>query len=223
VRLENGQDVRCADAPFGELADVVIDPTTAKVTHVVVQPHDEPDAARLAPIDLVERDDESTVLSLRCTVAEALALEQVQEFAYLRAGEFPVVDPGWDIGVQDLLVSPYYATAGIGNDPEQDYDPHVGGHYHRIPKGNVEIRRASEVFASDGDRIGHVDGFLVDAEGQITHVVLERGHFWGRRDVSVPIGNVETVETDAVKLDLSKDEVSALPQHRVHRWGLERS
>jgi hypothetical protein len=48
--------------------------------------------------------------------------------------------------------------------------------------------------------------------------VLERGHLWGRREVTIPIDAVETVETDKVTLRLSKDEVGALPSVHVHRW-----
>jgi hypothetical protein len=48
--------------------------------------------------------------------------------------------------------------------------------------------------------------------------VLERGHLWGRREVTVPISAVESVASDVVKLRLSKDEVGDLPSHKVHRW-----
>ena len=62
-----------------------------------------------------------------------------------------------------------------------------------------------------------MDGFLVDGEADITHVLLERGHLWGRRDVTIPIGAVAKVETDAVTLSLSKDQVGELASVRVHR------
>ena len=41
MRLELGGSVRCEDDLLGELADVVIDPTTKRVTHLVVEPHHE--------------------------------------------------------------------------------------------------------------------------------------------------------------------------------------
>jgi sporulation protein YlmC with PRC-barrel domain len=82
----------------------------------------------------------------------------------------------------------------------------------------VEVRRSSRVLASDGDYIGDVDGFLVADDDHITHFVLERGHLWGRREVTVPISAVESVASDVVKLRLSKDEVGDLPSHKVHRW-----
>jgi hypothetical protein len=48
--------------------------------------------------------------------------------------------------------------------------------------------------------------------------VLERGHLWGKRDVTIPIGSVTQIETDAVTVGLTKDEVGALPTVHVHRW-----
>ena len=60
---------------------------------------------------------------------------------------------------------------------------------------------------------------MVDADKHITHVVLERGHLWGRKEVTFPIGAVARIGSDAVNLALSKDEVGALPAVRVGRHG----
>jgi len=212
MRLELGGSVRCADDLLGELADVVIDPTTKRVTHLVVQPHHDIAPARLVPIELAQ-EAEGHEISLRCTVEEVRQLAPVHEFAYLRLGEFPVDDPDWDVGVQELLAMPYYEP---GVDP-MSYGTDAGIIYDRVPKGEVEIRRSSAVTSSDGHHLGHIDGFLVDGE-QITHIVFERGHLWGRRDLTVPIGAVKKVETDAVTLSLSKDEVGALKGVSVRRW-----
>ena len=73
------------------------------------------------------------------------------------------------------------------------------------------------MYSADEHHLGKVDGFLVDGEADITHVILERGHLWGRRDVTIPIGAVAKVETDAVTLSLSKDQVGELASVRVHR------
>ena len=90
--------------------------------------------------------------------------------------------------------------------------------YDRIPKGEVEIRRASEVTSADGHHLGRVDGFVVADDDAITHFVLERGHLWGRREVTIPMNAVAHVHTDAVTLTLTKDEVGDLPSVHVHRW-----
>ena len=92
-------------------------------------------------------------------------------------------------------------------------------YYDRVPKGEVEVRRASAVISADGHSLGEVDGFVVDADKHITHFVLERGHLWGRKEVTIPIGALARIETDEVHIALSKDEVGALPAVRVGRHG----
>ena len=219
MRLEIGNRVRCTDEVYGELADIVIDPLEKRVTHLVVQPEQGAGGARLVPIQLAKRrDDEQREIELECSVDEAQGFESVHEFAYLRLGESPADDPDWDVGVEDVLAMPYYA--GLDVDPHWgEPDSHVSMYYDRVPKGEVEIRRASAVISADGHSLGEVDGFVVDADEHITHFVLERGHLWGRKEVTIPIGAVARVESDVVHVALSKDEVGALPTVRVGRHG----
>ncbi len=219
VRLDLGCPVRCTDDAFGELTDVVIDPTTRRVTHLVVQPHRSGEPTRLVPVERARSDEAADgTIMLDGTVEEIGRLEPVREAAYLRLGEFPVADPDWEVGVREMLAQPYYESIDTVTTAPIAYDDHVMWTYDRIPKGDIEIRRASPVTSSDGHHVGHVDGFIVDSEDHIGHIVLEHGHLWGKREVVIPIGAVARVETDAVVLTLSKDEVGALESHRVHRW-----
>jgi len=214
MRLELGSAVRCTDASFGELADVVIDPLSRRITHLVVQPHHHPEDARLVPVGRAR--DDGNAIALDCSVADVETLERVRESAYLRLGEFPVADPDWEIGIEDVMALPLY------QDPDSfatavDVDPHVFVSYDRIPKHTVEIRRSSAVTSADGHHLGHVDGFLVSVDGS-ADIVLERGHLWGRREVVIPAASVAEVEDDAITLSLTKDEAGALAARRVHRW-----
>jgi sporulation protein YlmC with PRC-barrel domain len=214
MRLELGCAVQCTDASFGELADVVIDPLSRRVTHLVVRPHKQPENARLVPVG--QARDDGGAIALDCSVADVQALEPVRESAYLRLGEFPVADPDWDIGIEDVMALPLYQdpdTFATAVDP----DPHMFVHYDRIPKHTVEIRRSSRVMSADGHHLGHVDGFLVSPDGS-ADVVLERGHLWGRREIVIPAVAVAEIEDDSVTLSLTKDEVGALDTRRVHRW-----
>jgi sporulation protein YlmC with PRC-barrel domain len=218
MRLEIGIRVRCTDGVYGELADIVIDPLEKRVTHLVVQPEQGEGEARLVPIQLAKsRDDAQREIELACTLDEAQRFEPVHEGAYLRLGESPAEDPDWDVGVEDVLAMPYYSGFGIETAPGE-LDSYVTM-YDRVPKGEVEVRRASAVISADGHSLGEVDGFVVDADEHITHFVLERGHLWGRKEVTIPIGAVARVESDAVHVALSKDEVGALPAVRVGRHG----
>ena len=216
MRLELGKSVRCTDERFGELEDVVIDPVAKQVTHLVVKPEHGDEIARLVPIELVETSaEDAQEIRLLCTAEDVRQLDHVQEFAYLRLGQTPTSDPNWDVGVQDVLALPYYEGSeivgyggGLGD---------AGVTFDRVPKGEVEIRRRSTVATADDEYLGTVDGFVVD-DSHITHFVLERGHLWGKREITIPIGAVAKVESDAVSLSLSKAEVEALPAVRVHRW-----
>ena len=221
MRLELGSPVNCTDGSFGELADVVIDPTKRRVTHLVVAPQGDHGKARLVPIELANAEGgDSSAIGLACSLEEAGKLEHVEEYAYIRLGESPDLGAGWDLGVESVLAQPYYGYgAGVGYElTPAEYDPHVSVTYDRVPKGEVEIRRASEVTSADGHHLGKVDGFLVDDDDAITHFVLERGHLWGRKEVTIPINAVASVHTDAVSLTLTKDEVGELPSVPVHRW-----
>lgn len=216
MRLDLGTSVRTTDEVFGDLADVVIDPIASRVTHLVIHPAHGDGVARLVPIELVENDDdESKEIRLRCSADEVTKLEHVQEFALLRLGQRPTADTDWDVGVEDVLALPYYEGTemmGYGGGFSEG-----GVTYDRVPKGEVEIRRASTVAATDEDFLGKVDGFVVHDE-HITHFVLERGHLWGKREITIPIGAVAKVESDAITLSLSKAQVEDLPAVRVHRW-----
>ena len=114
MRLELGSPVNCTDGPFGELADVVIDPTKRRVTHLVVEPHGDHGKARLVPIELASEADESAASRVGCSLEEAGKLELVEEYAYIRLGESPDLEPGWDIGVESVLAQPYYGWGRLG-------------------------------------------------------------------------------------------------------------
>ena len=44
----------------------------------------------------------------------------------------------------------------------------------------------------------------------VTHVLLDEGHLWGKKQVAIPISAVKDVD-DGVRLTLTKDDVGELP------------
>jgi sporulation protein YlmC with PRC-barrel domain len=214
MRLDLGCGVHCTDAVFGELGDVIVDPISRRVTHLVVQPQGDHERARLVPIERARPAEHG--LALDCSVADVEALEPLHESAYMRAGERVVADPDWDVGTEDVLALPVYQELnGMGT--AIDPDPHVMVSYDRIPKHEVEIRRSSAVFSTDGHHLGHVEAFLIGG-GDTADIVLERGHLWGRREIVIPAAAVQRVQNDAITLSLTKEQVGALEVRHVHRW-----
>jgi sporulation protein YlmC with PRC-barrel domain len=207
MRLELGSAVRCVDGEAGVLADLVIDPRARRVTHLVVEPKHRHALARLVPIALAAHGDGSGPgVALACTTTALHRLPEVQELDYRRLYGFPLEDPDWDVGVQDVLVLldrdlvDFGSNAGAG-------EPHVWLAYDRIPKGEVEIRQASAVRSADGRRLGTVTGLVAAEDDRIRHLVLRRRRLRGSRQLTLPIDAVERVDTDAVTLRLTKREV----------------
>src|SRR5438309_993601 len=82
-------------------------------------------------------------------------------------GDAPAADPKWDVGVEQVFTTPYYGSTELQG-YVGPYDDRLGVSFDRVPKGEIEIRRATAVICSDGEPAGHVDGFVVDADEGIT-------------------------------------------------------
>lgn len=206
-RLEFGRPVNCPDGPLGELADLVIEPRSGCVTHVVVKASRLPGGSRLVPIALVRCGHARAGVTVECTTEEAAALPGVQEVQYLRPGQVPVEDADHDVGVQDVYLMPS-GEAGAFVDLQPDPEPDVVMSYDRVPKGTVEVRHLSPVTAADGHELGGLQGVVVDA-GRITHVLIRHGHLWRRRELAIPVADVAAVRMDAVVLRLSRQQLEA--------------
>src|ERR1700721_3153228 len=102
MRLDLDCTVTCVDGAFGELSDIIIDPDTRRVTHLVVQPSGHHHLARLMPIGRARaaaRAKDGVVLD--CTVAEIDELRPIHTADYVRLGDRPAGDAESDVGIED--------------------------------------------------------------------------------------------------------------------------
>jgi uncharacterized membrane protein len=85
----------------------------------------------------------------------------------------------------------------------------------------MDIPLNAKVECTDGN-IGRVRE-LVAEEGadSITHLVLQKGHLWGKREVVLPLSAVDRVEGDTVYLKLDKASIAALPAIPLKRSYVE--
>lgn len=208
-RLEFGQPVNCTDGAYGELEDLLVDPSALRVMHLVVRPVNVPGKARLVPIELAEIGPEGAV-KLRCTLDQARQLRPVHELATLGTDKAPMDGTEWDVGIREALPVPSYGAGAVVENTD------IMLMYDRVPKGEIELRGESFARTVDGGDAGRVEGFLVDGV-QITHLVLQRGHFWRRRELAVPAADIASVTTDAVELRLSSEQLKSLFSQLVRR------
>ena len=202
-----GARARCTDGVCGEVSRVVVDPVAETVTHLVVEPQGREGLARLVPLDLV--DASASEVRLDCTLADFGQLDPAEET------KFAPGSGGYaSYGPQQVSIWPYYGLTP-GAELPGGVDLGVAGFtptisYDRIPLGEVEVLRGDPVEATDG-RIGHIHGLVVDpVDHHVTHVLLQEGHLWGRKDVAIPIRAVSRVG-DTIRLSISKQEVRDLP------------
>lgn len=215
IRLALGSSVRCQGGARRELADIVVDSGERRVTHLVVQPPDRPADARLVPVEVVETATNEGEVVLRCTEADLEQMERVHEFAFLAPGERPADEAGWDVGVEDLYVTPQYGGGSVFGEYGGGLDPNVGVAYDRVPRGEVELRNSSGVFTADEHHVGRVSGVVVDLTARIAAVLLERGHLWWRREIQVPAALLSGIGNDTVTLRAPKSELDSLPSARI--------
>ena len=183
-----GATVSCSDGSCGEVSRMILDPAARSVTHLVVEPKHRREPGRLVPLNLV--DTGTGEIRLRCTLAEFDKLDPAEETELLE-------------GAGGTGVGGMAAPMGISHAARTDVQDVV-------PLYETEVGRGEHVHALDGE-IGQVQGFLVDpGDHRVTHVLLQEGHFWGRKEVAIPLSAVTGVE-NGIRLNLTKKQVEDLP------------
>jgi hypothetical protein len=115
MRLDLDCAVTCADGPFGELSDVIIDPGGLRVTHLVVQPPDHHHLARLLPIGRARAGElAKATVTLDCTIAEINELQPIHESSYVRLSERPAQDDESDVGIEEGFILAPTESLGAG-------------------------------------------------------------------------------------------------------------
>jgi sporulation protein YlmC with PRC-barrel domain len=189
-------EVFCAGEECGRSTNIVINPVNDRITHLVVAEKAYPNIERLVPVDKILASSPNSI-QLRCDQADLASMESFEETDFIDAGQLESSLP-YNVPYQ---VWPYAMYEAV---------PMPFEHEH-IPAGEVVIRRGTPVKAMDGD-VGKVDEFLIDPENDIiTHLVLREGHLWGKRDVTIPVSEIEKIAEEAVYLKLDKNAIESLP------------
>ena len=199
-------EVHCSDGACGKSTAIIVDPSTEKVTHFVVQMQG---SQYLVPIEAIA-DSTANHIQLRWSREELAAAAPFEKSVF--AGE--------DLGA---YTAPGMTGASIAwpYDASSEYMLQAAAAAYvpveQIPEGERAIHSGPYVEATDGG-VGHVEEFLIDPEtGLITHLLLRKGHLWGKRDITIPLDQIDRVEDDVVYMKLNKEAVGGLPSVPVRR------
>ena len=182
--------VECLDGRIGRLENIILNPKTEKVTYLVVRGNDLQNTERLVPERLVKEASHDTVyLSISKEKFEGTKNFIQEEYIPPNITLYMAEQAGWNMGT-----------------PASVFVEHEA-----VPAGGLIVHKGAKVFVTDGNA-GKVDDFLVEKKtGRITHLILLEGHLWGKKDISVPVNQIDRYEDGNIYLKIDKSGVEALP------------
>jgi uncharacterized membrane protein/sporulation protein YlmC with PRC-barrel domain len=195
--------VECTDGKVGISSYVIFEPASKKITHIVVS-DEQPIAPQtwLVPLALLGETGDDFI-QLKCKVEELEGLEPFEELHYIDVPHEEIEYP-----------SETYYMAPFVSPLRTDYVPVST---ERIPPGELAIHRGALIHATDG-YVGRLSEFLIDSNsGEITHLILEEGHLWGKQEITIPVSAIDKNVDDMIFLNLSKDQVAFLPTIPLRR------
>jgi hypothetical protein len=156
---------------------------------------------RLVPLDLI--DTAQGDITLHCDLAAFGKLEPAEDTQFMPGSvAYATYGPG------QALSWPYYGLGPIDGLGAGNVAQAVT--YDTLPLGEMAVHRGEQVHATDGE-IGKVKGLVIDRTSHhVSHVLLEEGHLWGRKEVAIPISAVAGFDK-GIQLNLTKDQVQDLP------------
>jgi sporulation protein YlmC with PRC-barrel domain len=211
-----GAEASCSDGFCGLVSRTIFDPAARTVTHLVIEPRHRKGSGRLVPVEMI--DATAGEIRLLCTLADFDLLDPAEEVELVEGAEY-----GGGYGQAEAVQS--YGNVGSMGVGGSASGMGIGmGLGHRaptvvadnVPLGETEVARHDRVHALDGE-IGQVEGFVVDpADNKVTHVLLQEGHLWGRKEIAIPISAVASVDA-GIRLNITKKQVEDLPPVRPER------
>ena len=198
MRIPLNARAQCTDGTGGRVVQVIVNPITRKMTHLVVEESKRPQIERLVPIQSVVKAGDGLIY-LDCSQQELGQMTPLIESEFLWA-EIPGLDEAYPYLLHPYVIPGRLKTKQLSLSPDE-----------------LGIHRGARVYATDG-KVGWVDEFVtIPTNGQITHLLLREGHLWGCKEVTIPVSEIERIEGGAVYLQLDKMGVLALPSVPVRR------
>ncbi len=188
-------EVYCSDGIAGRSTYVIGNPLKDEITHLVIQSNRPPFHESLVPVDQVEETTDNQV-RLKCTRDDLSKMEpfereeyiQTQLPGYLRWPDVPAIP-----GCTTEMVTTFIPVK-----------------YRNIPQGEFALRRDAKVRATDG-YVGQVDELLIDSNNMhVTHLVLLERHIFQKREITIPVSQIDHVSEETIYLKLDRQRVEEL-------------
>lgn len=202
IDLPTKAEVHCSDGAAGISTYIIGNPINHQITHLVVKSSRPPFHEVLVPVYLVE-ETTPDLIKLKCTRNDFNKLEPFEYEEYIRTE------------VPDYLSWPYVLPLGLYPKEVVTYIPVKR---QNISPNEFAVRRGAQVEATDG-YVGQVDELLINSNNmQVTHLVLLERHILKKREITIPVSQIDRVHEDTVYLKLDRKSVEMLPTTPIQRW-----
>lgn len=206
IDLPTQAEVHCSDGIAGRSTYIIGNPINHRITHLVVQSLRPPFHEYLVPVDEVEETTDDQI-KLKCTRDDLNKMEPFEYEEYIPTEFSDYLD--WPFELYDVAI-PW-------NHMKEDL-PYFDVKRQNIPPDELALQRDARVEATDG-YVGQVDELLIDSKDmQVTHLVLLERHGFPKREITVPISQIDHIDEDVIYLKLDRQSVEALPTTPVQRW-----
>ncbi len=193
--------VYCRNQRCGQMTFIIINPQTKRVTHLVVKDAAASYLERLVPIEAIAE-----------TLLDRIQLRCSQD-AFKRMDPFIAIErhaemvPDYD----DFKFTCQYWY------PVPQKRIWVETEWKQIPLGEIAVPQATRIQATDGF-LGTMAGLRIEPTSrQISHLLMNRGLPWNRRQIAVPIQQIDQVNDNIVYLRIDKHTVDELADARIHQ------
>jgi hypothetical protein len=206
IDLPTNAEVHCSDGIAGRSTYIIGNPINRQITHLVVQSFLPPFHQTLVPVDQIAETTDNRI-KLKCTRDD---LNQMEAFEYEEY--IPTELPGY-LQWPDPHDVP--AIPGYSMEPVATFIPLKR---QNVPPGELALRRGARVEATDG-YVGQVDELRINSTNmQLTHLVLLERHIFQKREITIPISQIDRIDEGKVYLKLDRQSVKALPTTLIQRW-----
>lgn len=198
--------VFCLDGECGKSSHVIIEENSQRVTHFVVKSSNFLESHKyLVPIDTILTTTSKTI-ELCCTKKELAAMPSFTEMQFFNPTTSKY-EPLKNFDAEAVYQSSSYL---VWSDPLYSEDiMSMPIEIESIPKGEIAIHRGASIEATDG-HIGKVEEFIIDPQDKhLTHLVLQEGHFWHKKELTLPISAIARIDEEHIYLRLDKQSVKA--------------
>jgi sporulation protein YlmC with PRC-barrel domain len=203
IDLPTKAEVHCSDGVAGLSTYVIGTPINYQITHLVVKSIRPPFHETLVSVDQVVETTNNQI-KLRCTRDDLNKMEPFEIEEYRRS-EIP-----------GYLYWPY-VVSGVPymSDTVETYIPVKR---ENVPPGEFALHRGAQVKATDG-YVGQVDELLIDSNNmQVTHLVLLERHIFQKREITIPVSQIDHVSENTIYVKLDRHSVEELPTTPIQRW-----